>query len=207
MYHSLWCTDCDASTMGCMAVHGWLSRGPRGHEYSHCLQSLQDDAHVPCSASISGSTLPRPTNMICGLDHNHDLICEYEIGIFARRPDLPELFQQPRFAAAFNRVQHAFEERNNEVACRDIIVNFCRNGGDHGVTEAFMRDSCHLKRIPLVGAEDDDKEAVRVAGVEVEVNRSVAICKQPQPMSDAFRSFSIALMREMCDDGFDYMTQ
>ena len=128
-----------------------------------------------------------------------------QFGIFARRPDLPELFQQPRFAAAFNRVQHAFEEKNGEISCRNIIVNFCRNGGDHGVTEAFMRDSCHLTRKPLLDKED--AAIVRVAGVEVDVERSAAICKRPQPVCGAFRSFSIALMKEMCDDGFDYMTK
>ena len=69
-----------------------------------------------------------------------------EYGIFARKPHLESAFTTLPYAGAWNVTQHAFEEQHGHQQCVDIIVSFCRGGGDGNRTDSFMRECCNLAK-------------------------------------------------------------
>ncbi|CAK0885110.1 unnamed protein product, partial [Prorocentrum cordatum] len=66
-------------------------------------------------------------------------------GIFARDPDAKDFMISGAAVAAGHKIQYAFEVENGPDACRDILVNYTKCGGDHGVTEKYVRIACHIK--------------------------------------------------------------
>ena len=66
-------------------------------------------------------------------------------GIFARDPDAKDFMISGAAVAAGHKIQYAFEVENGPEACRDILVNYTKCGGDHGVTEKYVRIACHIK--------------------------------------------------------------
>ncbi|CAK0905471.1 unnamed protein product [Prorocentrum cordatum] len=66
-------------------------------------------------------------------------------GIFARDPDAEDFMISGAAVAAGHKIQYAFEVENGPEACRDILVNYTKCGGDHGVTEKYVRIACHIK--------------------------------------------------------------
>ena len=66
-------------------------------------------------------------------------------GVFGRKPHLETAFCTLPYAAAWSRTQHAFEEKHTHQQCFDIIVDFCRNSGDRGCTDAVFREWCRLQ--------------------------------------------------------------
>ena len=127
-----------------------------------------------------------------------------ELGIFSRNPELPAKFQSLPYAAAWNRTQHVFEEKMGVDQCRDIIAEFTRNGGDHGVTEHFMRDSC---RLPRRGTAEQANAQGTLAGVTVDTNVAEAFMQtEKPPVSGDLKTFSNNLMRELIDRNLDSWT-
>ena len=127
-----------------------------------------------------------------------------DFGIFARDPTFSKKFTTTQYAAAWNRTQHVFESQRGQAACRDLIVEYTRGGKDQGMTERFMRRSCHLEP---TGNQQDTGDVAKIAGVAVEVDAAKFLLKGPETVDESLRAFAVALMRETCDRGLEAMTQ
>ena len=129
-----------------------------------------------------------------------------DFGIFGRKPHLEHAFATLPYAGAWNRTQHAFEEKHGQQQCMDIIVNFCRNDGDRGRTDAFIRECCHLeKRDKEFHPFSFDKGVVCGAQLNCDLDTGMAV---GTAMDDSnFRIFAVDLMRELCDRKMDSITK
>ena len=123
-----------------------------------------------------------------------------EYGIFPRDPALPELVTTGPFKAAFNRIQHSFEQEHTEEQCRDVITHFTRNGGDNGMTETYLRMCCRLTRTKQDGGAE-------VGGIPVETDVAMVLTMNEESPNDRWKEFSLDLMRWICDEGNESMTQ
>ncbi len=68
-------------------------------------------------------------------------------GIFKREPDLYEFMTSSPAVLAAHKIQYAFEAETSEEECRNMITEYTRCGGDHGVTHKYMRMACGLKPV------------------------------------------------------------
>ena len=84
-------------------------------------------------------------------------------------------------------------------------MDFCRNNGDRGRTDAFVRECCKLeKRDKEFTQFSFDKGIVCGAEVNCELDDESTIDSNPNVN---FQRFSMALMRELCDRKMDCMTK
>ncbi len=96
-----------------------------------------------------------------------------KLGIFRRDPDLKDFLCSKPAVAAAHRIQLAFERLHGYADCRDIITEYCRCGGDNGVTQKYLRRSCGLKPVEDVqGAVPDFGGVVVDASQDTELREA-----------------------------------
>jgi hypothetical protein len=124
------------------------------------------------------------------------------VGIFARKPHLSSAFQTPPYAAAFNRIQHSFEEQFSKDDCYSMITNFTRNGGDGGATEAYMRAATGLPTPKSRTAQLGKNSAL--ASIDTDAQKTIAAMASGEA-TDAFSlNLAVELLRELKMDTLTY---
>ena len=76
-------------------------------------------------------------------------------GIFPRDPDAKDFLTSGPAVAAGHRMQISFEMDHNEAACRDIVANYTRAGGDKGETVKYMRRALRHENAPKLKEPTD----------------------------------------------------
>ena len=122
-------------------------------------------------------------------------------GIFPRAPDLKPFMQSgPAIAAGLQR-QLAFERKHDEAASRSIIDDYCLRGGDHGITEKYMRQACLLPAPSKPKAAGEGRAAAPPPGVDFEIGAGVS-----QDAVEPMELLRRHVLLQMLERGHDALT-
>ena len=102
-------------------------------------------------------------------------------GVFPRDPELTVKFRDLTYGAGFQLLALSHSENYSQQGMLDQITDYSRSNIDHGITESFMRDSCHLPK----GANKMQNTRNMIAGVEVESDFKKAILMDDDENGDA----------------------
>ena len=90
-------------------------------------------------------------------------------GVFPCDDELRNFLVSPPAVAAGMAIQHGFEEQHNASSCRQMIENYVVKGGDHGLTEKWLRKSCGIATADEAPRTGEQRALDILAGIDLGV--------------------------------------